>query len=299
MAIASPPGVGQVIDGVIEGQAQRLDPLAEQVQGWLRNAVARGGPTGLQLKNFLHGIWLGHPLHPALTDVPIGAWSAALLMDLFGPSKGADAAVAIGTLAAVPTALAGLADWIDTEGKPRRVGLVHATLNSLGLGLYVWSWLARRSGNRQLGVLLSTTGYSVGVVSAWLGGELVDRMGTGVSRNAWEPPVQDFQVAAREADLREGQLAAGEITVDGQKLPLVLLKQGGQIYALSGVCSHWGGPLAEGQLVGECVQCPWHGSQFSMRDGSVRQGPAQFAQPCFETRVRAGNVEVRTPRAAR
>ena len=80
-------------------------------------------------------------------------------------------------------------------------------------------------------------------------------------------------------------------------LPIVLLKRGEQILALSGTCSHWGGPLAEGELVdGVCVECPWHGSQFDLRDGSVRRGPATAPAPVFETRLREGRVEVRRAR---
>jgi nitrite reductase/ring-hydroxylating ferredoxin subunit len=177
------------------------------------------------------------------------------------------------------------------------VGLVHAALNTTALALFVGSYIARRSGTRGAGVALSTTGYAIAAVSAFLGGEMVYGLGTGVSRNAWNPVGEGFTVAADAADVKEGQLTGAEIEVDGQRQPLVLFKQGARIYALSGVCSHWGGPLAEGKLVQvdgvPCVECPWHGSQFRLRDGGVERGPASTGQPVYETRLSGGKVEVR------
>jgi nitrite reductase/ring-hydroxylating ferredoxin subunit len=171
---------------------------------------------------------------------------------------------------------------------------VHATTNSAALGCFVASLFARGSGKRGLGIGLSTTGLALATVGAYLGGELVYREGTNVDRNAWNPPAEGWHVAASAADLTDGQLARGEIDVDGQKLPLVLLKRGRKILALGATCSHMGGPLAEGKLVGEtCVECPWHGSTFDLQDGRVVHGPAAYVQPVYEARQRNGNVEVR------
>src|SRR5207249_5088649 len=135
--------------------------------------VEQGGPQARQVKDFLNGTWLGHPLHPALSDAPIGAWLTGALLDLVGAERGADAALTLGTLAALPTAAAGLADWHDQSGPPRRTGVVHALLNSAGLACFVGSLIARRSGNRALGVGLSTTGLALATGGAYLGGELV------------------------------------------------------------------------------------------------------------------------------
>jgi nitrite reductase/ring-hydroxylating ferredoxin subunit len=175
---------------------------------------------------------------------------------------------------------------------------VHAVLNVLALLLFVGSIAARRAGKRPTGVGLSTGGLAIGSFSAWLGGELVYRQGTMVNRTAWEPTVDQFQPVADAAALQEGALTRGELSLEGQTLPIVLLKRGEQILALSGTCSHWGGPLAEGQLIddGVCVECPWHGSQFDLRDGSVRRGPATAPAPVFEARLREGQVEVRRTR---
>jgi nitrite reductase/ring-hydroxylating ferredoxin subunit/uncharacterized membrane protein len=275
-------------------QAQQLDQLADQIQGILHTAVDQGGPAARRLKDWLHGVWLGHPLHPALTDVPLGAWTAGFLLDVVGARESADAAMTIGVLAAVPTALAGAADWSDTDGSARRVGLVHALLNTAGLTCVVASLFARRNDNRALGVGLSTLGLSMASFSAWLGGSLVYVQGIGVSRNAFEPTTDQFKPVANADSVQPGKLTPAELDIDGTKVPLVLFKQGMAIHAISSVCSHLGGPLAEGKIVdGDCVECPWHASRFSLMDGSVRQGPATIPQPLFETRVQNGQVEVR------
>jgi len=278
----------------IASQGQLLDTWAKAVQSPVASAVHATGPLGQTAKDFLHGVWLGHSLHPALTDVPIGAWTAGVLFDLVGLEEGADAAFALGSLAAVPTALAGTVDWLEIADEPRRIGFVHAVLNAAGLSLIVLSLAARARGRRRLGALLSTTGYSLSALSGWLGGELVYALGTGVSRNAFEPAAAEFAVAADAASLQEGVLGSGRIKVDGQEIPLVLLKRGHDVLALSAICSHAGGPLPEGKLLdNDCVECPWHHSQFSLRDGTVRHGPATVPQPAFEARIREGKVEVR------
>jgi nitrite reductase/ring-hydroxylating ferredoxin subunit/uncharacterized membrane protein len=287
-----------VADRLIERAEQQieapLESLGESLQGAMDAAGKPLGGPGQLVKNILNGVWLGHPLHPVLSDVPIGAWSTALWLDLLGLKRGADAAVGIGILAAVPTALAGAADWRDTSGGPRRSGLLHALLNSLGLGLYVGSWFARRAGSRGLGVALSTTGFGLVFGASYLGGDMVYRQGAGVSRNAFDPEMKEWTVALPADRLSDGKLVGAEVEVEGKRLPIVLLKRGDRIMALSAVCSHWGGPLAEGKLVDDdCVECPWHGSRFAMADGSVKQGPAAFAQPRFDARVRDGQVEVR------
>src|SRR5207237_4662339 len=132
-----------------------------------------------------------------LTDVPIGAWTSALFLDLFGFKRGADTAVGLGIAGAIPTALAGLADWSDLSGQPRKVGLTHAVFNSLALTSYVGSLAARRRGNRGLGVGLSTFGWLLMTGGAYLGGELVYRLGVIVDRTAFDPETNELQAAAR------------------------------------------------------------------------------------------------------
>ena len=295
MTIDTLRDVTHVMDNLSPEQSETLDHWSDQLQGVLRSLVQQGGPAALRAKNWLNGVWLGHPLHPALTDVPIGAWWTGTLLDVVGARREADAAMTIGVLAAVPTAVAGAADWSDTEAEQRRTGMVHALLNSAGLVCMIASLFARRADSRGFGIGLSTIGLALSTLSAWLGGELVYRAGTNISRNAFVPRVDEFKVVTSAAALQPGKLVAAELEVDGTKIPLALLKKGSSVLAVSSVCAHWGGPLAEGRLVDrECIECPWHASQFDMVDGSVRQGPATAPVPTFEARIRNGKVEVRS-----
>jgi nitrite reductase/ring-hydroxylating ferredoxin subunit/uncharacterized membrane protein len=283
-----------VMDSLSPEQNRMLDSWSERLQRVLATGVEQGGPAARRFKNWLNGVWLGHPLHPALTDAAIGAWFTGAFLDVLGARAAADAAMTAGVLSAVPTALAGAADWTDTSDEARRAGLLHALLNSVGLVFMISSLFARRTERRALGIGLSTTGLFLTSISAWLGGHLVFVLGTNVSRTAFEPTLDEFQAVARVDDLEQGKLVGAEVTVERTKVPLVLLKKGQSIMALSATCTHWGGPLAEGKLVdGDCVECPWHASQFSMTDGSVCQGPATTPAHVFETRIREGNVEVR------
>ena len=286
--------VSRMMDSLSPGQTAALDQWSDQLQGLVRTAVEQGGPAAQRFKNWLNGVWLGHPLHPALTDVTLGAWTTGALLDLVNARGPADAAMTVGVVSAIPTALAGAADWSDTEAESRRAGLVHALLNTAALTCMVGSLFARRANQRALGIGLSTAGLSLGSFSAWIGGHLVYALGTAVSRTAFEPTVDEFKVVMRDADLPPDQLTGAEVDLDGQKVPLVLLKRGRSIMALSATCTHWGASLADGKLVdGECVECPWHASRFSMVDGSVVQGPATVAEHVWEARLMGGNIEVR------
>jgi nitrite reductase/ring-hydroxylating ferredoxin subunit/uncharacterized membrane protein len=299
MTVETMRDIPRVMEKLSPEQSETLDKWSEQLQGALNTLVDQGGPAARRVKNLLNGIWLGHPLHPALTDVPLGAWWTGFLLDLVGAKRAADAAMTVGVLAALPTALAGAADWVDTAGEQRRVGLVHAGLNSVGLVCTVASLFARRGERRGLGFLLSTVGVSLASFSAWLGGELVYRWGTGVSRNAFTSfDLDEFRAVVSADALVPGRLVGASVEIDGSPVALVLLREGGTVYALGATCSHVGGPLAEGRLVdGDCVECPWHASRFRMADGQVVQGPASAPQPVFEARIREGNVEVRRARS--
>lgn len=166
---------------------ERLETLSDPLQGQIRGLFQRGmGPSA---RSFLRGEWLGHPLHPVLTDLPIGAWSAAMIFDLASLTgsrdfkRAAQASVAVGIVGAVGAAITGMADWSETEGKSQRVGVMHAALNSVGLGFQIASLSRRRSG-RSSGRLLSAVGYTIASASAYLGGKLVYRLGTRVEGRA-------------------------------------------------------------------------------------------------------------------
>ena len=291
--------------GLAESAAQGIErqewmaPVEDALQRAVAGAFEAGGVAGRAVKNFLHGTWLGHPLHPVLTDVPIGAWTTALVFDtLDAGSTGwpwqqtarrrADDAIVVGIVGAVGAALAGLTDWQHTDGKARRTGLAHAALNTLALGLYTGSLVMRKRGARGAGRSLALAGLGVMGASAWLGGRLVYRERIGIDHAQREEP-EGFARALREAELREGQPVGAEVN----GLRVVLVRRAGRVYALGERCSHLGGPLAEGEVRDEAIVCPWHGSRFALEDGRVLDGPATMPQPCFETRVRDGFVEVR------
>jgi nitrite reductase/ring-hydroxylating ferredoxin subunit len=285
---------------------QKLERAAESLQAYVMKQLERTGDSGSRVADALHGTWLGHALHPALILAPAGSWLTAAVLDGVGNEDGARTAIGFGILSALPAAASGLVDWGYTESRSRRLGLMHAALNSAALTCYTASWLARRSGHGGLGVTLSTVGLGLVSTGAYLGGEISYTLGFGINRNAWSPEVEDlsdklddFQEVAAFDDLREGRVNAATLTIDGEDIPLILLLRGREVLALNGTCSHMGAPLAEGRIVEEwCVECPWHGSRFDFRDGEAVKGPAAYPQPRFETRIRDGKVEARLARLA-
>jgi nitrite reductase/ring-hydroxylating ferredoxin subunit len=266
--------------------AEPLDDVAEPVQEAL-NAVPQ------PVRDVLDGVWLGNPLHPALTDIPLGAWSAAFVLDLAG-SEAADDALAVGILGAVPAALTGLNDWSHLKDDARRIGIVHALLNSMALALNVGSYVARRDGHRGLGRVLSGVAYAGTLFSAHLGGHLSFGLGVRVNRTAFESPRDRFAPVCEERELNGGKLVGVEL--EGESVVVSRSEETGEVCAIAATCSHLGGPLADGKREGDTVVCPWHGSRFDLCSGAVRGGPAVYPQPRYESRVRAGKVEIRIAR---
>jgi len=268
-----------------------LNQLGGDLQKYLADTVSRFGPTGQQVSNALHGVWFGHPLHPALTDVPIGAWTVALILDMLGDdvAPAADTAVGIGLVGAMGAALTGANDWRHTDERAFRVGLMHGLLNSGAASLYVTSLLARKSGARGLGKATSLLGYSLMTFSAYLGGDLIMDQRIGVNHATTEGLPEDFEPVLDATDLAEGQMKR----VDVGNIPILLVRSSGQVLALTNTCSHLGGPLSDGKLEDGCVTCPWHGSRFKLTDGRVVDGPATFPVPALEARVWEGRIEVR------
>lgn len=248
------------------------------------------------LKDALYGTWLGHPLHPAVTDVPVGAWTATAVFDVLGYERAADASLKLGVLGALGSAVTGVAQWYDLQEmkEPRRLGALHASLNTAALSLYLASWALRGNGSRGAGVATALAGYGIASASAWIGGDLSFRLGIGVSRVAFEEPSRKWRDAAALDDVPEGTLT--RVEVNG--IPVVLLREGDTIHAASATCTHVGGPLDEGERDGTCVTCPWHGSVFDLRDGQVVHGPATSPLHAFETRVHDGRVQLRAAPAA-
>jgi nitrite reductase/ring-hydroxylating ferredoxin subunit/uncharacterized membrane protein len=292
-AFSQPPGAGSRVrrdPRRLVGQiasAGRLDPIAAPIAGAVRRATQPA-----RVKNALSGTWLGHQLHPLLTDVTIGAWLGAAVVDVAGGDAGADGArrlTALGILAAVPTAASGLSDWSDSYGPDQRVGLVHAIGNSVGLAMQVGSYVARRRGHRTVGTTLTMAGLGTTAAAGYLGGHLVYARGVGVNHAAFEHRSTDWADVADAAALQD----ATPLRVDAHGTPVVVVKTADRLCALSATCVHAGGPLDEGELVDGCLKCPWHASMFRLGDGRVMRGPATVDQPVWEARIREGRVQVR------
>jgi nitrite reductase/ring-hydroxylating ferredoxin subunit/uncharacterized membrane protein len=271
---------------VIEGAAA-LDAPA----GVLADAVSSAIPTG-PVKDALSGTWLGHALHPLLTDLPIGFWTSAWVLDLVGGKKAAPAARkldGLGILAAVPPALTGASDWADTTDGDRRVGLVHAAANSVALTAFTVSYLQRRKGRRLAGIAWGWVGALAATAGGHLGGHLAYALGVGVDNTTFEDGPSEWTDVAAAGDLADGR----PHLVDAGGVDVLVIREDGAVRAIADRCTHRGGPLHEGSTAGGCVTCPWHGSVFRLDDGEVERGPAALPQPVYETRVRGDRVEVR------
>lgn len=270
-----------------------VDDVAKQAQTPVRRFMSER-PV---LHDLLDGRWMGVPLHPALTDVPVGAWTSAVVLDLVGAvtgseaaDKAADGALAVGVAGAVPAAVTGTADWRDLIGEERRIATVHALLNVVGLTLNVASLAQRARGNRAAGRALSGAAFAISGTAAHLGGELSFGLGVRVNHTFAAAQPSDWTAVADEGDV-EG---AGLTTADVDGTPVLIARsQSGELCAIANTCSHLGGPLAEGERDGDVVVCPWHGSRFDLCSGKVVEGPAVFAQPRYEVRTNAGRIELR------
>jgi nitrite reductase/ring-hydroxylating ferredoxin subunit/uncharacterized membrane protein len=265
-----------------------LDPPAKALGKFLRGII-KPGPV----KDALSGSWLGHALHPLLTDTTIGTFTSALLLDWLGGQQSRDAAqrlLGLGLLSVPPTALSGQSDWADTEvadESVRRIGIVHAAANGTATLLFASSWLTRRRGGS--GRLLALAGGGAMAAAGYLGGHLTLAEGVGVDHTVFEEGTDDWTAVLDESALPEG--AARCVEADGTAV--MLARSDGALYALSDHCSHRGGPLHEGEIDGLTVTCPWHASVFDLRDGALIHGPAAYPQPTWDTRVRDGRIEVR------
>ena len=262
-----------------------------------------GLPRGL--RDALHGTWLGHPVHPVLAYVPVGAWLSSAILDAAaftdpdddrraGYEQASQFLVGAGLAAAPLAALAGAADWAEMHTDQQRIGVVHAAANTVALGLYGASLQARRSGHHGVGRLLGVAGVSVAGVSAGIGGHLSFRWGAGVHRDdvRYRTP-RGWHHLGRIEEFPDGGLWQRHVG----DTPVVVLRRRDSAVVLADVCGHCAGPLHEGTLVVEdgedCVRCPWYGSTYRFRDGRVVTGPSTAPQPVFEVRLEGGQLSAR------
>jgi nitrite reductase/ring-hydroxylating ferredoxin subunit len=268
-----------------------VEPVRRVVQGALRPQA---------LRDFLHGTWLGHPLHPVLAQVPVGSWVSAGLLDLIPPLRpAATTLIGAGVAAAVPTALAGAADWSEAGTGVRRLGALHATANSAALGLYVGSLVARGKGRGALGRGLAYAGLGIAGSSAAIGGHMSYSQSAGASHSATAARAltSDWIDLGPLDDLPEGRPALRTGAGSSVAVPLAVVRRGTRVDVFIGACSHLSGPLDEGAVEtvrgSECLVCPWHGSAYDLDTGEPRRGPAANAQEKLEVRMSAGRVLAR------
>lgn len=275
---------------------EQLEQTALKLADTIHKGVMQGGEGTRQLADLLHGTWLGHPLHPLLTDVVVGAWTIGMFFDfvsLFNNSHQAemiaDALTTVGNITALPTLLSGLADFSTIPESAANIALTHAAMNNIGFGLQVASASARKRGDRERAITLSGLAFAFLLTGAYLGGHLSYAKKVGVKHTedvtepqGWLPVLEITKIREREPRRLE---------VAGQ--PVLLYRQGNQIQAIGAVCPHAGAPLEQGKFANGCVQCPWHDSVFALADGRVVHGPSTYAAPNYAVRVRNGMVEVR------
>jgi nitrite reductase/ring-hydroxylating ferredoxin subunit len=271
--------------------ARGLDRITTPVSGFVNRIL----PSG-KVRDILHGVPLGHAAHPALVQIPLGAWLSAVLLDRVpGTGRSAQVLVGIGTLAAAPAALAGVVDWAKGHESQLRVGIVHWAANTIAVGCFTASFIQRVRGLQAAGRQLALIGIGAASVGGYLGGHLAHRLALGANHVESVPYLlpEGWHTVAALDDLPDRELARSVVGT----VPVLLYREGGDVKALAAQCSHLSGPLDEGELRERpggsvCVVCPWHGSEFSLGDGAVVHGPATSPQPSFRTRVTNGQVQI-------
>jgi nitrite reductase/ring-hydroxylating ferredoxin subunit/uncharacterized membrane protein len=277
-------------------RAERLTatmPWLDQAADILQKVFApfAGEDAPRELKDTLVGTWLGHPLHPALVALPIGAWTSAFALDLAGEEDAADLLIGLGVGGALLSAVTGAAQWQDAayDEQPKRLGALHALTNIAATACYATAFALRKSGARSAGMAFSLAGLGLVTVGGQLGGDLAYDLGIGVDHTAFEHPPGDWVEVMDEAELLEDKPVA--VTAKGAKVMLV--RSDGAIRAVAATCPHLAGPLNKGKIDGDTVTCPWHGSVFSLVDGHLINGPATAPITSYEVRVTNGRIGVR------
>ena len=284
-----------ILDRVADVTAfdKAIEPVRRAVSSVLRPQA---------VKDLLHGTWLGHPLHPVLAHVPVGSWISAGVLDLLPPFRpAATTLIGVGVGAAVPTALAGAADWSEQAVGVRRLGAVHALANSAALGLYVGSLAARARGRDGLGRVLSYAGLGVAGTSAAIGGHMSYAQSSGASHaaTAARALTSDWIDLGPLDDFPEGRPTLRTGSWNNVAVPLAAVRRGARVDVFLAACSHLAGPLDDGAVEevrgADCLVCPWHGSAFDLDTGEPRRGPAANAQEKLDVRMEAGRVMARVP----
>jgi nitrite reductase/ring-hydroxylating ferredoxin subunit/uncharacterized membrane protein len=279
--------LGRLLERIVVAQTGWAKPFGD----WLHGVMVAIFGRMLPVRDFLAGTWLGHPLHALLTDVPIGALTVTIVLDLIGQPVAADVALLIGVLSMLAAAAAGYADYSTTDGRARVRATVHSSLMLVSLVIYIVSLVIRAGGptNRAVPIALSLVAYLILTGGAFVGGDVVFALGNMVDRHAWRSSGTKWQ-PLEVGEIAEGTLVKARLGIQD----LVLIRTGQTILALHNQCAHAGGPLSEGSLVDGCIECPWHGSRFEIATGRRRRGPTVHDQPTYEVRpLEAGGYEGR------
>jgi nitrite reductase/ring-hydroxylating ferredoxin subunit/uncharacterized membrane protein len=274
---------------LVAAQDRWAKPFGEFNHRWLTALFRPMRPV----KDFLNGTWLGHPLHAVLTDAPIGIFTAVIVLDVLDQRIAADVTLVLGVLSMVAAAVAGLADYSDTDGTPRTRATLHGTLMVVALVVYLASLAVRAGGpaDRAVAIALSIAGFLIVSAGAYVGGEVAYVFGNMVNRHAFRGAGTKWLPLQMPADgeLPEGAPTKARLGINN----LVLVRQGETILALHDQCAHAGGPLSEGSIVDGYIECPWHGSRYRLADGQLRRGPSVYDQPTYEVRRGEGGWEAR------
>ena len=245
------------------------------------------------LKDLLVGVPLGHPLHPAIVAVPIGAWTSTAVLDMTGEERAADLTVLLGLASGVASAVTGAAQYVDAtnDTEPRRIGALHIALNSAALSCYALSSALRASNRRDAGKLAAMAGYGCVLAGGMVGGELAYVLGIGVDHSAFQNAPKKWTDVLGEEELLDGKPKRAM----AKNAPVDLPRHGDLIYATGATCTHLGGPMDKGTVdFAPCTAtCPWHGSVFDIRSGSVVHGPATAPLPSYQVKVEEGRIFVR------
>lgn len=266
-----------------------LDRSAQKLGSVASPARAKLAPSGVL--DLLHGRWMGHAIHPALSDLPIGLWVGSFLLFLIGQSVSGMILAIAGVVSGLAAAATGVNDLTVADGHDRRVGVLHGLMMTVALLVETGAVVAYFLGSTVTATVLVGVGLVVTVSAAYLGGHLVLERGTMVNHAVWPTGSSGWRRAVESSDLEPG--ATRSVDIDGAGVLLYRFNDGERISAIENACSHAGGPLSQGKVCDGVVSCPWHASEFRLRDGAVMRGPATFSQPVLEVREVDTWIEVR------
>lgn len=283
------------------GRQEWLDRPSYRFEHLLSFAYNGLGSARNTFTNALHGVWLGHPVHPPLASLTSGALGTTVALDALSllpgqpatevrdASRFASRALGLGILASIGSAVTGVTDWQHTHEEDRRVGLVHGVVNLAATALYAMSWWDRRQGRHRRGIALTALGYGITVAGSYLGGALVFESGIGIDQSGERLRTKEWTPVLPASSLNGKPV---RVEVDGVGL-VVCQTDPGEVAAFGEFCPHLAAPMADGWVDRGRIVCPWHGSRFALESGEVLRGPSATPLPCYEARVVDGMIEVR------